>query len=485
LLLDKFVGLTLKIAPLLHGVSAPASLDFSTRFVSRCSTFVQFGNPFTWSDHLPSASDTSSGVNPHYLGHVMVTAESHVVAASEDIVAANGQKLLARGARIDPAVRERLLAYKLRKSLEDCVTVEGGVDPAQFAPLAEELLDQHTLLARLCGDGPPNSAALSLSKLFLSAPVRSLLNVYASSRPDRLPHAVGVALIAMGLARRVRPGDPGYHQMLGLAGLLHDVGELYIDPRHFDRDTPLDSERWRQIISHPLLGFRVLTGMAGAGPSVAQAVLLHHERLNGHGYPRSVMGTQLVMDGQIVGIAEWLMALVNSGLTPISRASVSAKLMPGEFHPELMNCLASAAPAAEEISWATATTHALLDEKVARLQAVGGVLDRFLKSHSWVQAQLTQDIGDCRPVLQTALQRMLILQSAFSSTGLDSAPPDVLLRELIAHNDPRLQLEVLTLVDELYWRLRDLERRAWQREVQLKPKELAVIRELVQRVKNG
>jgi HD-GYP domain-containing protein (c-di-GMP phosphodiesterase class II) len=441
--------------------------------------------PFIWSAHLPPSAETPSGVNLHYLSHVMTTAESHVVAASEDILAANGQKLLAKGARIDPAVRERLLTYKLRKPLEDCVAVEAGLDSAKFAHLAEEMLSQHALLARLCNTGPPKSAVLSLSKLFLSPPVRSLISVYSSSRPDRLRHAVGVAMIAMGLARRLRPGDPGYQQTLGLAGMLHDIGELYIDPQHFESDTELESERWRQIITHPLLGFRVLKDMAGAGPPVAHAVLLHHERLNGHGYPRSVMGAQLTLDGQIVGVAEWLMALVDSGLTPISRASVSAKLMPGEFLPELLESLANAAPGSEEIAWATVAIPDLLDSKVERLHTIGQVLDRFLKSRSWIQDQLNQDIGDCKPVLQTAQKRLLSLQSAFSSTGLDSAPPEVLLREMTAHNDPRLQLELLTIVDELYWRLRDLERRSWQREVQLKPNEHAVIRELVQRIRDG
>jgi HD-GYP domain-containing protein (c-di-GMP phosphodiesterase class II) len=423
-------------------------------------------------------------VNPHFLTHVVNTSDTHAVEASEDILAANGMKLLARGTRIDAASRERLLAHKLRKSLEDSVTVVNGVNATRFGPLAEQLLDEHPLLARLCVDARWPPVAGALGKLLLSAPACSMLSVLDSSQRDRLRHAVGVAMVAMGLSRRLRPHLSGHHQTMGLAGLLHDVGELYIDPKHFAKDTPLEPERWRNIVSHPLVGYRVLHGMVGVGPTVAEAVLLHHERLNGHGYPRGVMGERFTLDGQIVAVAEWLMALVDSGLTPISRASVATKLLPGEFAPELLESLTNAAPTADEIAWVMEPPNAL-ELHTGRVTRIATVLDNFRLSRQWMAQQLGEDIGACKPIFETASLRLSRLQIAFSSAGLDTAHPDILLRELGSHNDPALQLEVLTILHELEWRLRDLERRAWQRAVQLSPRELSVVHELVQRVKGN
>ena len=201
-----------------------------------------------------SPPDDPNQVNPHYLNHVVEATAHHVVEVTQDIVSGNGIKLLAKGARIEPAVRERLLQHKLQKPLEDCVQVVGGVMPERFGPIAEGLLTTHPLIAALCAaQGGAQPIPPSLTRLKLSAPVQSLLTVYADWQGDRLEHSVGVAMFAMSLGRRLVPGDIERHRLLALAGLLHDVGELYIDPRHLQRGTRLEAEQWRHIVSHPLL----------------------------------------------------------------------------------------------------------------------------------------------------------------------------------------------------------------------------------------
>lgn len=147
----------------------------------------------------------SAKVNSHYLDHVMVSAGRSGVEASEDIVSGSGQKLLAKGAKLDEATRERLLQNKLAKPLQDCLWVEGGMAPELFGPVAEALLDDYPLLRALCGAEP--AVPLALTRLRLSAPLQSLLSVYADCGVDRLCQAVGVSLIARVLARRLLGGD--------------------------------------------------------------------------------------------------------------------------------------------------------------------------------------------------------------------------------------------------------------------------------------
>jgi hypothetical protein len=123
------------------------------------------------------STKADESVNPHYLDHVVATAATHDVEASEDILAGNGIKLLAKGARIDPAVRDRLLEHKLRKPLEDCVQVVGGVVPERFGPIADELLGQHPLLAAVCSNERAPPVSESLTRQRLSMPVQSLLTL--------------------------------------------------------------------------------------------------------------------------------------------------------------------------------------------------------------------------------------------------------------------------------------------------------------------
>jgi hypothetical protein len=95
---------------------------------------------------MPAEHAQDEAVNPHFLDHVVATGATHDVQASEDIVARNGTKLLTKGARVNAALRDRLLDHKLRKPLEQCLEVVDGVVAERFGPIAERLLDSHGLL---------------------------------------------------------------------------------------------------------------------------------------------------------------------------------------------------------------------------------------------------------------------------------------------------------------------------------------------------
>lgn len=424
-------------------------------------------------------AETSPEVNPHYLDHVIRVSESRPVEACEDIVSHNGIKLLAKGAQINAKVRERLLMHKLQKPLEDCIQVADGVMPESFGPLGEALFEQHPLLKAICAHDLYPSAPTTLATLKLSAPLQSLLTVYAEYQGDRLKHTAGVAMLALALARRMLPGETEQHRMLALAGLLHDVGELYIDPQYLRPGTPLGPAQWRHVASHPVTGERVLRGMLGAGREVANAVLHHHERLDGFGYPRGVQGAALPMAGQILAAAEWLMALIENGMTPLARASVATRLIPGEFSRELTEAIAAAAQGAVP---AAAGEPAPLEAAIPRVVGIAARLQRFRDARPWLEERIAAAPPALRAVLEAVLQRLLRIQTAFSSTGLDAHGPDALVAVLAEQRDAKLQVELMTVVGELEWRLRELERESLLRAGLLQAAESAVMSELMARL---
>jgi HD-GYP domain-containing protein (c-di-GMP phosphodiesterase class II) len=421
-------------------------------------------------------------VNPHYLDHVIHVSESRSVETSEDIVSQNGVKLLAKGAQINAKVRERLLMHKLQKPLEDCILVAQGVMPESFGPLGDALFEQHPLLKAICAHDLYPSAPTTLATLKLSVPVQSLLTVYAEHQGDRLKHTAGVAMLALALARRMLPGETEQHRMLALAGLLHDVGELYIDPKYMRPGTPLGPREWRHVASHPLVGERVLRNMPGAGRLIATAVLHHHERLDGFGYPQGLQGAALPMTGQILAAAEWLMALIETSMTPMTRASVATRLIPGEFSRELTEAITAAAQTGPMP--AAVADPMPLESAIPRVIGIAAALERFQQARPWIDERLAAAKPALRAVLEAGLQRLLRIQTAFSSTGLDAHDPDALFAELADQRDATLQVELMTVVGELEWRLRELERESLLRAGTLGPDDSAVVRELIARL-NG
>jgi putative nucleotidyltransferase with HDIG domain len=111
------------------------------------------------------------------------------------------------------------------------------------------------------------------------------------------------------------------------AGLLHDIGKQAL-PDHLllGRAELLPQER-RLIERHPADGARLLLRVEGLG-EVATAVLAHHERMDGQGYPDALAGDDIPMTARILAVAEVYDALTapDSYRIPVSAAEAEEEL---------------------------------------------------------------------------------------------------------------------------------------------------------------
>ena len=422
-------------------------------------------------------------VNHHYLDRVVALSEDSGVEASEDIMAGNGMKLLAKGARIDARARERLLEYKLAKPLESMMRVVEGVGSRKIDRVAEALLDRHPLLSRLCGAATGKLLTTSLRDLILTSQVDSLLSVYAAQGQPKLEHAVGISLLSAAMANQISNGPP--MDLMLLSGLLHDVGEVYIDPAILAAGAQLTPQQWKHVAAHPIVGSRVLRDMPGAGMKVANAVLHHHERLDGFGYPGGLRTDALPMPGQVLAMAEMLMGLMEAGQNHAERAAVAVKLIPGEFNRALLDKVATAAHAETKNPTRSSddpVLEASVNELAERVTAVYGAMQRFRQSREVIVSKLPTASAPLKSLLEHAVERCQRISLAFSSTGLDSHRPDELSAQL-AELDRGVRLEVSIVLRELQWRLRELQREVTLRSEKFAPAETAVVQQFIDMTK--
>jgi putative nucleotidyltransferase with HDIG domain len=87
------------------------------------------------------------------------------------------------------------------------------------------------------------------------------------------------------------------------AGLLHDIGKFSFPDSILLAEQPLSDEDWRIVRRHPEEGARVVARMEAYGP-VADIILGHHERWDGKGYPRALMGEAIPLLARVVMIAD-------------------------------------------------------------------------------------------------------------------------------------------------------------------------------------
>lgn len=394
----------------------------------------------------------AGSVNGHYLNRLVAVADSRGVEATEDIFSGQGVKLVAKGGNIDARVRDRLLQHKLLKPLEHMVRVVGGVASRPIDTVADALIRRHALLAGICSPRVEKQVQDAFFKLQLSSPLEALLSLFSEQGDGHLEHAVGVALIAAALSAH-REANPAQLPEVLMAGLMHDVGELYIDPDILRRHGRLPPTEWKHVATHPLVGASILRELPGAGTRVAEMVLQHHERLDGFGYPRGLREGGIALGGQILAMAEMLMGVIESGRTPGEQASIAVKLIPGEFDRGLMDLVISGtrhAPLAtpgrgEEISAGDVRLVERAHACAGRLQEVRAMVDG-----------LEGGGGSLKALVAFVRDRVQRLEQAMASTGL-SIGGGVTDADLSVA-DVESQREMSMVVREMQWRLDELER---------------------------
>jgi hypothetical protein len=383
----------------------------------------------------------NAAVNEHYLSRLVEAGETRGVEATEDIVSGSGVKLVAKGSAIDARTRDRLLQHKLLRPLEMSTRVVGGVASRPMDEVARALIHRHALLASLCDGGHAAEIEAAFTSLRLTVSLESLLTLYADQAPGKLEHAVSVSLIAAG------PLQP----ML-VAGLMHDIGELYIDPAILAPGSRITPDQWKHVAVHPVIAANLLKDLPGAGPIVAQAVLHHHERLDGFGYPLALRDDGISLSGQVLGLAEALTGVIESGREPGRHAGVMLKLMGQEFDRRLLDRVsrASNAGAAREPAEQPAAEASLLDQAAtlaAQLQALMRLHEQL--SSPTPSALLGELLGKVQ-------ERHKRLSQTLSSAGLNLG--DAGTRGYLGGMEAPVRYEIAVVLRELSWRLRELQR---------------------------
>src|SRR6266496_3435195 len=106
-------------------------------------------------------------------------------------------------------------------------------------------------------------------------------------------HSVDVAVLGILLGRTAGlPRDQ--LRELALGCLLHDLGKMYIDEAILDKPGRLTPEEFDEIKKHPQMGFELIRRMPVFSILPAHVAFQHHERQDGTGYPRGLIGNNVL-----------------------------------------------------------------------------------------------------------------------------------------------------------------------------------------------
>ena len=404
--------------------------------------------------NAPQRISDFSTANPHALTTILEASQTKSIIASRDIFDIAGTKLWARDQPVSGALQRKLIDRKLRNPLESCLMAENGVTAQTLQTAAQAQIDADTPLGRLLRRHGAK-VLREVEHLPVHSVAQLLLTASESARPDTFSHAVQAMALSGALMIEHGGGTPEVRIAM-LCGLLHDLGEMYIDPRfgEADADRALDFASYQQLVVHPHVGHLLIAQLTDYPATIARAVAEHHERLDGSGYPHALQRDALSPLGRLLAVAEGTLGVLRGERPSLARASIALRVVPGEYELGWVGAIADAARALPALS----AEHSVADVR-ARLARLDGAL--HVAKERFDELALSAESQALKSALVLALHLLERLRTGWYASGLWS-------NEVLQAQDAG---EVEAVEAELLFRLRAIERVTCLRAGELLPDE--------------
>lgn len=116
-------------------------------------------------------------------------------------------------------------------------------------------------------------------------------------------HSLNVSLISIVIAKWMNFSDAEINE-IATAGLLHDIGKTRIPEELLMKPGKLTSEEFEEVKKHTVMGFMMIDNIKDATENMKYTVLMHHEKIDGSGYPVGALDDEIPLFSKIVAIAD-------------------------------------------------------------------------------------------------------------------------------------------------------------------------------------
>jgi HD-GYP domain-containing protein (c-di-GMP phosphodiesterase class II) len=189
--------------------------------------------------------------------------------------------------------------------------------------------------------------ARRLEELFLAS-VQSLAEALELKDPYTRGHSVRVSHYSSVIAQAMGHGGEMLRQ-IELGGHVHDIGKIGVRETILNKPDRLTAEEYQHIMTHPVLGWRILAPLLGDTPHALNIVRSHHERYDGRGIPDGLLGNEIPLEARIAAAADALDAMTSdrpyrpSEMTLEMAIDEIKRCSSTQFDPEVVEALVLAA----------------------------------------------------------------------------------------------------------------------------------------------
>lgn len=165
--------------------------------------------------------------------------------------------------------------------------------------------------------------------------------MYGSGEDCIYRHGLNVAMLSYVLGMWLGL-DKSKLDLLTYAALLHDIGKTKVDFNVLNKKRDFSDDDFTTIKNHSLLGYKIVQNINFLDKSVSQGILMHHERLDGSGYPLGIKVDKISQFARIIAIADIFDAVNSNRIyrkrkTPLEAARIIKRESFGKLDYEYCN----------------------------------------------------------------------------------------------------------------------------------------------------
>ena len=148
-----------------------------------------------------------------------------------------------------------------------------------------------------------------LESLFLAS-IQSLADALEVKDPYTHGHSLRVSSYSVAIARAIGLSADSIQQ-IEIGGRVHDIGKIGVREAVLNKPGPLTPDEYQHIMTHPTVGWRILSPLLQDMPMSLNIVRWHHERYDGSGMPDRLVGDAIPLEARIVAVADTFDAMTS------------------------------------------------------------------------------------------------------------------------------------------------------------------------------
>jgi putative two-component system response regulator len=147
-----------------------------------------------------------------------------------------------------------------------------------------------------------SAQARRIEELFLGG-VQALVHALEVKDPYTRGHSIRVSRYSAAIARQIGL-DRDTVRQVEIGGHVHDIGKIGVREEILNKDGSLTDAEYAHVMTHPVVGWQILSPLLNDSPCALNIVRSHHERFDGKGVPDGLTGDSIPIEARLCAVAD-------------------------------------------------------------------------------------------------------------------------------------------------------------------------------------